>query len=501
MRIDLFDIEVESIRFFSTFTQRSLGETEAIEIAPAAELAPEHRELAEIAALEDAEDRPDVAELLPVDRFQAFLDLAADAAILIAAEEDVAPGARRPLAGRVRRLPRRRRPPPLRQARRHRRRARRARERPPELDLRRPADRVPRPGRRPRRALAQGGRARAREARALGLPHRRHVVAPRRRRARRLQPRAPARLLGRRRRPAVLARHAARRLHRRRPAPRGHPRAPALPPPPRRASGAADAPARRAALVRRPAHGRHHRPRGPRHRPLRRASTRRPSPASRATTSSSSTPAPTASSCPVDQLAKITRYVGAGGTPPAAEQARRQGVGGDEGARPARGPGARGRAAQPLRRAPPPAGARLPRGRRVAARVRGALPLPGDRRPARGDRARQGRHGARAADGPPDLRRRRLRQDRGRAARRVQGRRRRQAGARAGADDDPRPAALRHLLRAPEGLPVHHRARQPLPLGQGAEGRDRRLQRRPASTSSSAPTACSGATCAARTSG
>src|SRR6185312_8432947 len=73
VRIDLFDIEVESIRFFSTFTQRSLGETDAIEIAPAAELAPEHRELAEIAALEDAEDRPDVA------------------AILIAAEEDVAP--------------------------------------------------------------------------------------------------------------------------------------------------------------------------------------------------------------------------------------------------------------------------------------------------------------------------------------------------------------------------------------------------------------------------
>jgi len=92
VRIDLFDIEVESIRFFSTFTQRSLGDSEAIEIAPAAELAPEHRELAEIAALEAAEDRPDVAELLPVDRFEAFLDLApADAAILIAAEEDVAP--------------------------------------------------------------------------------------------------------------------------------------------------------------------------------------------------------------------------------------------------------------------------------------------------------------------------------------------------------------------------------------------------------------------------
>jgi transcription-repair coupling factor (superfamily II helicase) len=92
VRIDLFDIEVESIRFFSTFTQRSLGDTEAIEIAPAAELAPEHRELAEIAALEAAEDRPDVAELLPVDRFQAFLDLAPDdAAVVIAAEEDVTP--------------------------------------------------------------------------------------------------------------------------------------------------------------------------------------------------------------------------------------------------------------------------------------------------------------------------------------------------------------------------------------------------------------------------
>jgi transcription-repair coupling factor (superfamily II helicase) len=92
VRVDLFDIEVESIRYFSTFTQRSLGDADAVEIAPAAELAPEHRELAEIAALEDAEDRPDVAELLPVDRFHAFLDLApSDAAIVIAAEEDVGP--------------------------------------------------------------------------------------------------------------------------------------------------------------------------------------------------------------------------------------------------------------------------------------------------------------------------------------------------------------------------------------------------------------------------
>src|SRR4051812_3211769 len=66
VRVDLFDIEIESLRWFSTFTQRSLGETDAVEIAPAAELAAEHREAAEIAAISDAEHRPDVAELLPV---------------------------------------------------------------------------------------------------------------------------------------------------------------------------------------------------------------------------------------------------------------------------------------------------------------------------------------------------------------------------------------------------------------------------------------------------
>ncbi len=91
VRVDLFDIEIEALRWFSTFTQRSLGETQEILIAPAAELAAEHREPAEIAALSDAEDRPDVAELLPVDRFGAFLDLAPDAAILVAAEEEIAP--------------------------------------------------------------------------------------------------------------------------------------------------------------------------------------------------------------------------------------------------------------------------------------------------------------------------------------------------------------------------------------------------------------------------
>jgi transcription-repair coupling factor (superfamily II helicase) len=84
VRVDMFDIEIESLRWFSTFTQRSLGDVEEVEIAPAAELAPEHRELAEIAAATGAftsaeeggaDGRPDIAELLPVERFGALLDL------------------------------------------------------------------------------------------------------------------------------------------------------------------------------------------------------------------------------------------------------------------------------------------------------------------------------------------------------------------------------------------------------------------------------------------
>jgi transcription-repair coupling factor (superfamily II helicase) len=95
VRVDLFGDEIESLRWFSTFTQRSLGEAERVEIAPAAELAEEHRELAEIAALEDAADRPDVTELLPVGDFRAVLDLVPSGAeVIVAAEEDVAPALR-----------------------------------------------------------------------------------------------------------------------------------------------------------------------------------------------------------------------------------------------------------------------------------------------------------------------------------------------------------------------------------------------------------------------
>jgi transcription-repair coupling factor (superfamily II helicase) len=98
VRVDMFDIEIESLRWFSTFTQRSLGDAREVEIAPAAELAPEHRELAEIAAAtgafagEEGGGRPDIAELLPVERFGALLDLVGpDAELLVAAEEELTP--------------------------------------------------------------------------------------------------------------------------------------------------------------------------------------------------------------------------------------------------------------------------------------------------------------------------------------------------------------------------------------------------------------------------
>ncbi len=93
VRVDMFDVEIESLRWFSTFTQRSLGDVAEVEIAPAAELALEHRELAEIARhRRPVTDRPDIAELLPVERFGALLDLLdVGTELVVAAEEELKP--------------------------------------------------------------------------------------------------------------------------------------------------------------------------------------------------------------------------------------------------------------------------------------------------------------------------------------------------------------------------------------------------------------------------
>jgi len=95
VRCELFDVEVERLTFFSTFTQRSLEEVERVEIEPAAELSADQRELAELAASTEPQDRPDVAEVLPVDRFGELLDLLpAGALVAVAAEEELAPALR-----------------------------------------------------------------------------------------------------------------------------------------------------------------------------------------------------------------------------------------------------------------------------------------------------------------------------------------------------------------------------------------------------------------------
>jgi len=101
VRVDMFDVEIESLRWFSTFTQRSLEDVEQVEIAPAAELAAEHRELAEIAAAtrafgpgggSDGAERPDIADLLPIERFGALLDLVGlETELIVAAEEELDP--------------------------------------------------------------------------------------------------------------------------------------------------------------------------------------------------------------------------------------------------------------------------------------------------------------------------------------------------------------------------------------------------------------------------
>ncbi len=88
VRIDLFDIEIESIRSFSTFTQRSIAELQEVEIAPAAELSAELRVAPEMAAGAESE-RPDISELLPLDRFVSPLSLIGDAGVVVLSDVEL----------------------------------------------------------------------------------------------------------------------------------------------------------------------------------------------------------------------------------------------------------------------------------------------------------------------------------------------------------------------------------------------------------------------------
>ncbi len=84
-RLELFGDEIETIRWFSTFTQRSLGEADQVELDPAAELALEHRGLAEAAAGDG--ERPDITALLPIESFRPVLELIGDETAIVVAED------------------------------------------------------------------------------------------------------------------------------------------------------------------------------------------------------------------------------------------------------------------------------------------------------------------------------------------------------------------------------------------------------------------------------
>ena len=136
----------------------------------------------------------------------------------------------------------------------------------------------------------------------------------------------------------------------------------------------------------------------------------------------------------------------------AVEDGRQRLVAG-EGTRAQGRPRHRGRAGEALLGAHGGEGARVRAGHALAARARRGLPVRRDPRSAADDRRDQGRHGEADPDGSPALGRRRLRQDRGRRARRVQGDPGRQAGRDARADDAAGQAARRDVHRAVRRLP------------------------------------------------
>ena len=102
----------------------------------------------------------------------------------------------------------------------------------------------------------------------------------------------------------------------------------------------------------------------------------------------------------------------------------------------------------------------------------------------------QGGHGVAAAHGPSAVRRRRLRQDRGRAARGHEGRARRQAGRHPRADDRAGAAALHDGPQPLPRLPREHRRALPLLAPRSSSARSCPICARARSTLWSARTSC-----------
>ena len=167
---------------------------------------------------------------------------------------------------------------------------------------------------------------------------------------------------------------------------------------------------------------------------------------------------------PVEQVDRVARYVGPSDQPPQPHPARHGGVGAGRG----RARGAPSSEWRPIScsstpRASCSGAARSPRTTSGSRELEAAFPYEetADQQAAidavKGDMERA------AADGSRDLRRRRLRQDRGRRARRLQGGARRTPGGGAGPHHRARAAAPADLPGATRGVPGPRRGALPLP--------------------------------------
>ena len=145
-----------------------------------------------------------------------------------------------------------------------------------------------------------------------------------------------------------------------------------------------------------------------------------------------------------------------------------------------------GKVRPPLRRETPPragrAGTRdrrrLSPGQHLATRIRRLLPLRRNPRPTPRHYRRQKGHGIDQADGPPHLRRCRLRENRSRHPHRLQSRHGRPASRPARPHHRARPTTLADPARTDVRLPHHGRIAQPLPHGQTAKTDPGRTARR-----------------------
>ena len=466
VRVELFGDEVESLRWFSTFTQRSLEDAERVEIAPAAELDAGYRELAEMAATESDAERPDIAEVLPVDDFRSFLELMGEnASVLVAAEEELRPA----LADHWQDVT-----TSLHSDDAH--------------DLYLPPERVSEAlETRAEVTLSAVSSDQPHQFRAQAADTAARTITEAEPELEKLVRSGYAAVVAWDRRGE--AERAAYNLARLRPrfVDDGEHIGEGLWFAQARVREGFIAPQLKVAVI--PDHRllrrrRAERPEGTRGRAFQAFTELRPGDIvvhtehgiGRFTGFDTKTVAGVTRDyleveyrdgdrvfVPTDQLDRLSRYVGAeGAAPPLSKLGSKTWDNMKARAKRAAAEMA-GELINLYAERQRRAGHAYDAGLRLAARVRARVPLPRDRRPARGDRADQGRHGVGAADGPPDLRRRRLRQDRGRAASRVQGRGRGPADDGAGAHDDPGPAALRHVLRAAARLPVPDRAAVAVP--------------------------------------